>query len=277
MLRCTSFGAITISGPIEGAVVVDLKGFSITNSNLSAESVGIKIQAPALTNGYPVTIRNGTVSFPFGLIDDFVSNVTVKNITFTEAGQAVTLNSVTNSTVNNCNFNATSSQSASGIIDNFSSGGNTYNKNNFANITQPLVIRAGNHLTLDLCQIASPILVSTPTAQAANPKNFQISALPFNINAPGTYVLTGDLTANSVTGQGVINISTALAGPVILDLKGFTIAVGQPPLTNGYGIVLGFSSPGVPNAYPITIQNGTILNAPIAIRTFSLGKTFSPI
>jgi hypothetical protein len=63
--------------------------------------------------------------------------------------------------------------------------------------------------------------------QGAQSANIPILALPFKITAPGTYVLMGNLTYpvpanvpnNSV--PPAILISPSVAGPVILDLKGF--------------------------------------------------------
>src|SRR5271163_2271065 len=61
------------------------------------------------------------------------------------------------------------------------------------------------------------------SAIVAQPADIKISSLPFNITAPGTYVLTGNLSTQIVGATGDINISTNIAGPVVLDLKGFSI------------------------------------------------------
>jgi hypothetical protein len=66
-------------------------------------------------------------------------------------------------------------------------------------------------------------LLSALSAQAANIK---ISSLPFAITAPGTYVVTGNLTFAATTNVAAITISTAIQGPVIVDLKGFTLTGG---------------------------------------------------
>jgi hypothetical protein len=108
-------------------------------------------------------------------------------------------------------------------------------------------------------------LLSALSAQSANIK---ISSLPFNITAPGTYVVTGDLTSPLTSyGLGSINITTTLAGPVILDLKGFTLT-GNSGLTTG--VTLGWNSASG-NTYPITIRNGTLTNFGYGVITFSGG------
>ena len=66
-----------------------------------------------------------------------------------------------------------------------------------------------------------------------------------------------------------ITISTALSGPVVLDLKGFTLTGGGYNNFNagiGIGILpasLGFQ--GVSNTYPITVRNGTIRDFEIGV------------
>jgi hypothetical protein len=101
---------------------------------------------------------------------------------------------------------------------------------------------------------------------AAQSANIKISSLPFAVTAPGTYVVTGNLTFSSPpdpNGNAVaaITVSTALSGPVVVDLKGFTLtgsagdAVGVG--IGGFGF---FANTPVSNTYPITIRNGTLRN-----------------
>jgi hypothetical protein len=99
-------------------------------------------------------------------------------------------------------------------------------------------------------------LIIALTAQAAN---IPISSLPFTISAPGTYVLTGNLTctspangANGFTGAIVINVP---GGGVTLNLKGFTITFAAGGAASG--IVIGASTTASPQS-AITIRNGTI-------------------
>jgi hypothetical protein len=109
---------------------------------------------------------------------------------------------------------------------------------------------------------AALAIMSTLTAQAAPSSKTSIpitqSKIPFTISAPGTYVLTGNLTLPS-GGFFVINITTGITGPVILDLKGFTLT-GLGNSQSGVGISIGNGINGAVNAYPITVRNGTINN-----------------
>jgi hypothetical protein len=102
------------------------------------------------------------------------------------------------------------------------------------------------------------------TTQAAKTSTIPISYLPFDITAPGTYVLTANLisTATRLNFEGyngAINISGALMGPVVVDLKGFTLT---GPGANSIGIDIGAFSNGLTNTYPITIRNGTLTKFP---------------
>jgi hypothetical protein len=123
-------------------------------------------------------------------------------------------------------------------------------------------------LTASLGLMMSAIAVKcadsqTVTAQTAESPSIKISALPFNIVAPGTYVLTSNLTF-SASGTAAINISSAIAGPVVLNLKGFTITGSD---TNTV-VSIGMISPGVSNTYSITIRNGTIQGGEAGVRTY---------
>jgi hypothetical protein len=104
------------------------------------------------------------------------------------------------------------------------------------------------------------VLGLTMGALTAQSANIQISSLPFNITAPGTYILTGNLISSATrtsTDTGAINISTAITGAVAVALKGFTIT---GPGSNSFGVTIGSISSGVSNTYPITVRNGTIAN-----------------
>lgn len=227
----SSFGAINIIGSIAGPVIVDLKGFTITGDVPTDSKAGVSISGG--TGTYPTTIRNGTITKFVNGISVFggagISNITVKNVVFNQEQQTGVYFSqfVDSSTVNNCTFNSC----GNGIYDYLSTGGNNYNNNAFVN-TDPLTIYSyccSTPLVLSRCQFAPPpatgLITSAITVQGA-PKSasIPISSLPFPpITAPGTYVLTGNL---SYTGGGTnpaINIIGAIAGPVIIDLKGFTI------------------------------------------------------
>jgi hypothetical protein len=96
-------------------------------------------------------------------------------------------------------------------------------------------------------------LLSVLSAQTAN---IPIYYLPFPITAPGTYVVTKNLSSSETQNVAAITISTAVSGPVILDLKGFTLT-GNSGGSIGIGVSAGTN---VPNTNPITIRNGTLAN-----------------
>jgi parallel beta-helix repeat protein len=101
-------------------------------------------------------------------------------------------------------------------------------------------------LTAALRLIMSAFTIHTGYAQVVAIKSppIQISSLPFNITAPGTYVLTGNL--NSSGGAG-ISVNSSVSGPIVIDLKGYTLS--------GTGILVQFCNSGV------TVRNGTVSNA----------------
>ena len=108
---------------------------------------------------------------------------------------------------------------------------------------------------LSVLTAALGLIVSALPAQSAD---IPISSLPFAITAPGTYVVTGNLSYAAQTNTAAISIATNISGPVILDLKGFSLTGN---LGNSVGVGIGvFAGTFVPNAYPITIRNGTLQN-----------------
>jgi hypothetical protein len=104
------------------------------------------------------------------------------------------------------------------------------------------------------------VTAQTPAAQATKATSIPISYLPYTITAPGTYVLTRNL---SYTGtQAAIGISEAVGGPVVLDLKGFTIMNTAGANTGSYCIFLDLQKLG---SNPTTIRNGTITGFVVGI------------
>lgn len=89
----------------------------------------------------------------------------------------------------------------------------------------------------------APTMKSLDQVQPRTP----ISSLPFSINAPGSYYLTGNLTGGSGTNGITISSSS-----VTLDLNGFTLS-GVAGSTNGIYVVPVAST-------NITIRNGTVAN-----------------
>jgi hypothetical protein len=134
--------------------------------------------------------------------------------------------------------------------------------------TRILLMTAFSLLSVLTVQAANTQLATT---QAAKTSTIPISYLPFTITAPGTYVLTANLTFSQSTGPG-LSISSAAAGPIVLDLKGFTMT-GD----GGAGILIGYTTWGVPNSYPITIRNGTIQSCSPGIRTIAVNDYFADI
>jgi hypothetical protein len=98
------------------------------------------------------------------------------------------------------------------------------------------------------------LIMSALTAQSANIK---ISSLPFSITAPGTYVLTANLSFPSQQ-NAAITIATSIPGPVVLDLKGHTLT-GGGSYSIGVGIGV-FAGSTVANSSSITIENGKLQN-----------------
>jgi hypothetical protein len=99
------------------------------------------------------------------------------------------------------------------------------------------------------------LIVSVTASFAAPTPNIVIQSLPYTISAPGTYVLARNLNFSGVG----ISIVTNLSGPVIVDLKGFTITgAGTGSTGVQFGTGTAFQTPS--NYYPITIRNGKIAN-----------------
>src|SRR5271165_3049075 len=92
--------------------------------------------------------------------------------------------------------------------------------------------------------------MSALTAQSAD---IQITSLPFNITAPGTYVLTTSPAVFTNVGIAAITINVRVSGPVVLDLGGYTLS----GITNGTGVTIQRAQT-LPNISSITVRNGTI-------------------
>jgi hypothetical protein len=110
-------------------------------------------------------------------------------------------------------------------------------------------------------KLKSPLLMaafSLLSALSVQAANIKITSLPFAITAPGTYVITGNLNFQTTTNVAAITISTAIQGPVIVDLKGFTLTGGAG---DSIGVGIGvFAGTNGPNSYPITVRNGSLTN-----------------
>jgi hypothetical protein len=120
-------------------------------------------------------------------------------------------------------------------------------------ITEHYITSSMNKPTLHLTAALSLIMNALSATATPKAAEIPISSLPFTITTPGTYVLTGNLTSGylGIAYPGAITIAKNIQGPVVLDLKGFT-------LTADAAIAIGNYGPLPPNTYPITIENGTI-------------------
>jgi hypothetical protein len=156
-----SSAAIGISAPMAGAVILDLKGFTITNTggalNGGINAVLINAQQEVTS---PVTIRNGTITgFTSAIFGNRVSDIIVNNLNFNQNVLGVEFESSANSNINNCQFNGFSALGVTyGISDRNSPGGNSYNNNTFINISQQLTEFSSMDTTVVLshCQFAAP-------------------------------------------------------------------------------------------------------------------------
>jgi hypothetical protein len=97
-------------------------------------------------------------------------------------------------------------------------------------------------------------IMSATAVQAAN---IQITYLPYTISAPGTYVLTKNMSYPSSQGAAITILKT-IPGPVVLDFKGYAITWTGTTGDEAFGVFIGILGPSLVNTYPITIKNGTI-------------------
>jgi hypothetical protein len=128
------------------------------------------------------------------------------------------------------------------------------------------------HPTRILLTAALSLMMSALTVQAANTQlattqaakstSIPISALPFNIKAPGTYVLTGNLTLapNGTVGGITFAITVDAPGPVTIDMRGFTLSSSPVQISPLYFIT---------GAVNILSSNVTVMNG--AIKGFVVG------
>jgi hypothetical protein len=109
--------------------------------------------------------------------------------------------------------------------------------------------------------VAALAILSALPAHAAE---ITITYLPYTITAPGTYVLKSNLSYPGPTEFNVAAISIqASEGPVVLDMKGFTITGLQSNLNDTTGIAI-FDAPN-----PLIIRNGSLVNFQNGISAYS--------
>jgi hypothetical protein len=170
-------GAIIINAASGGTVILELKGFTITNAGNNDPTTGGSFTSGISIQSFPggtppvVTIRNGTITnFATGIYDVGASDITINRVVFNQNNQGVSLQSVANATVNNCQFNGKNATGggipSAGIYDVSSPGGNAFHNNTFNNLVSALSIGMlyplnpgdpiNTTLTIDGCRIAPP-------------------------------------------------------------------------------------------------------------------------
>jgi hypothetical protein len=223
--------AITVSA---SNVIIDLRGHTLAGGR------GILIE------NSNVTVKNGTINTE--LYANNTSNIDLEKITF-GFDFGVWWSNVKGSKINQCNFMGLI---LGGIvyqaIEDGGQGGNTYTNNSFAVNSAGSLSEAGTPLVVERATYAPPPTVPTvaPTITACVPTEVQITTLPFNIVASGTYVLPTDLNflPNFMGLQpAAITVTTS---NVTLDLKGHRILTS----TGGLGVKITGSN--------VTVKNGTI-------------------
>jgi hypothetical protein len=153
-----SVPAIVIPSNLTGAVVVDLKGFTIAGGG---DGFGVRIgsyDAPA-TNAFPITIRNGTVTnFTIGIDaslggHDGLTNITLDHLTITNplgvgSGQTTAIYlPTTASTVSYCNLRSYEfgiRTNRTGSVAN-----NSYKNNTFALVDSPFFFENNDFINTD--------------------------------------------------------------------------------------------------------------------------------
>jgi len=169
-LATNDIPAITIANNINGTVIVDLKGFTITGGGESQNGVSFgvtigNINTP-VANLYPITVRNGSlINFTVGIDcsqggHDNLTNLTFDNLTIDHPlGAGVQTTGIyfvaTSSTVNNCNL----SNYEFGIILNRTGvANNSYKANQFTFVTSPFYVE-NNNLSTDPVVLTIPAVI----------------------------------------------------------------------------------------------------------------------
>jgi hypothetical protein len=113
--------------------------------------------------------------------------------------------------------------------------------------------------------MAALALLSVLSAQAATSPTITITYLPYTISTAGTYVLKSNLQypGSGPSRTPAITIAGPFTGPVVLDLKGFTISGPGSYIGYAYGIGVSGNNPGV------TIQNGILTGFDTAVNAGS--------
>jgi hypothetical protein len=114
-------------------------------------------------------------------------------------------------------------------------------------------------LTLSVALSLAGALTTQAGPPKKNPPPILISSLPFTITAPGTYVLTGNLTSSDSTNAAAIRIPTNIPGPVTVDLNGFTLTGGGVPALELASVTLPELTYPIPSRLPFKTEGLLIL------------------
>jgi hypothetical protein len=144
----SSIGTIMIdsAAAVTGPVVLDLKGFRVTNAN----KYGIAISG-SVPNVFPITVKNGTVGAYDGVDvgaqgspEAPLQDILLDNLTISADYPAISFGNVQNSTVRNCTING----SIYGITDFGSKSGNHYSNVTVTGEYQDLSVSAAPSKTV---------------------------------------------------------------------------------------------------------------------------------
>ena len=156
--------AITVAPVAAGAVILDLKGFTLNGPGLFGSDSLIAITGDGST-AHPVTIQNGTlIGGAIGINVSSTYGVLIKNVTLGTAVNGIDFSGVGNSAVNGCKFVGPYIDGGDGIIDRNSSGGNSYNNDTFSAIEQPVsfINDFNGNVTLSLQPTVVKALATNP-------------------------------------------------------------------------------------------------------------------
>jgi hypothetical protein len=156
--------AIVIPNNLTGAVVVDLKGFTIASSGDLSFGVNIGYYDVPATNAFPITIRNGTLTnFTFGIDasqggHDGLTSITLDHLTIAHGlGTGTQTTAIylptTASTVSYCNLS--SYEFGIRLNRTGSTANNSYKNNTFALVDSPFFFENND-------SSADPVVIGIP-------------------------------------------------------------------------------------------------------------------
>jgi hypothetical protein len=120
-----------------------------------------------------------------------------------------------------------------------------------------------------LLMAAFGLLMSALVAQSAN---INIPSVPFVVSAPGTYVAAANLVCPAEV--SAITVNASVDGPIIIDLKGFTLSSVSPGMSSDS---VGVNIQSNPTASSITVRNGGIKNFMFGAQAASVPAFVTPL